>query len=78
MRRGAMKNQNLFPALVLAYAAAKLLLALFFPPAVAGIAFFAAWRLMPVFPMAATVIVLMGVAVLFRYATMFLQKRGPA
>lgn len=73
-----MSNRNYLPALILAWATAKLLLALFFPPAVAGIAFFAAYRLMPVFPMAASVILVMGVAVLFRYATMFLSRRRAA
>ncbi len=69
-----MKNERLIPALVLAYATTKLLLALLFPPAVAGIAFFAAYRMMPFYPVAASVILVMGAAVLLRYGTMFLDK----
>lgn len=59
---------------MLAYATAKLVLALLFPPAVAGIAFFAAYHMMPFTPVAASIILVMGALVLLRYGTMFLGK----
>ena len=69
-----MKDQRLLPALMLAIVTVKLILALLFPPFVAGLSLYAGYIMMPAVPVAASIMVIMGILVLLRYGSMFLRK----